>query len=319
VWGHTDTEAELTAGGHQITLASRDPDLGVTKGDALVDKLDLVPRGDEEAVYEAEYAALGAGARVSHAHVGASGPGVAVAPRGGTVTFWVHAPDDGEASVTVDLLGPGEGVLTVNGEDLGRVERAPVPLFLSGGINKLTVTGISQRLVVDRLRVAPSRGVLPTSVAAAGAGVLTGTARVTGYAYATGGKAVDGIGAGPGNALTLTVTAEHAGRHALTIRYSNGEQAPATHYNPDPVCRHADISVNGAAPHRVLFPTTFHFNNFWNLSVPVTLDQGGNTVTFTADELPDFDGRTFNAHGQRSAYAPVIDQVTATPLARARS
>lgn len=126
----------------------------------------------------------------------------------------------------------------------------------------------------------------------------------------------DGIGAGHGNALPLTVTAERAGRHALTIRYSNGEQAPATHYNPDPVCRHADISVNGAAPHRVLFPATFHFNNFWNLSVPVTLNQGTNTLTFTADELPDFDGRTKNAYGQRSAYAPVIDQVTVTPLAQ---
>ena len=315
VWGHTDTEAELTAGPHRITLAAQDPDLGVTRGDAVVDKLELVLHDDQEALYEAEYAALGADARVSCAHVGASGPGVAVAPRGGTVTFWVHAADDGEATVTVDLLGPGEGLLTVNGEELGRVQRGAVPLFLAGGINKVTVTGTSERLVVDRLRVAPSRGLLPTRVAAAEEGILTGTARVTGHSYATGGKAVDGIGAGPGNALTLTLTAERAGRHALTIRYSNGEQAPATHYNPDPVCRHADISVDGAAPQRVLFPTTFHFNNFWKLSVPVTLNQGTNTVTFTADELPDFDGHTRNQYGQRSPYAPVIDQVTMTPLA----
>ncbi|MFG2792516.1 cellulosome protein [Streptomyces sp. NPDC048419] len=317
VWGHTDTEAQLTAGPHRITLAAHDPELGATKGDAVVDKLDLVPReGHEERedVYEAEYAVLGAGARTEYAHLGASGPGAAVVPRGGTVTFWVHAADDGEATVTVDLLGPGEGLLTVNDEELGRVQRGAVPLFLAGGINKVTVTGTSEDLVVDRLRVAPSRGLLPTSAAAADEGVLTGTARVTGHSYATGGKAVDGIGAGPGNALTLTVTARRAGRHALTIRYSNGEQAPATHYNPDPVCRHADISVAGAAPHRVLFPTTFHFNNFWNLSVPVTLNEGANTITFTADELPDFDGLTRNGYGQRSAYAPVIDQVTVTPL-----
>jgi hypothetical protein len=149
-------------------------------------------------------------------------------------------------------------------------------------------------------------------------GALTGTAKVTGYSYATGGKAVDGIGGGPGNALTLTVMAEDAGRHALTIRYANGEQAPATHYNPDPVCRHADVSVNGAAPRRVLFPTTFHFNNFRNLSLPVTLDRGANTLTFTADELPDFDGVTRNPHGQRSAHAPVIDRVTVTRLCQAR-
>ncbi|WP_329343179.1 cellulosome protein [Streptomyces sp. NBC_01352] len=315
VWGHTDTRVELTAGRHRITLAAQDPDLGVTKGDAVVDKLDLALRDDDgTALYEAEYASLGGGAVVSHAHRGASGPGAAVLPRGGTVTFWVHAADDGEASVTVDVLGPGEGLLTVNGEDVGRVERGAVPLFLAGGVNKLTVTGGSELLVVDRLRVGPSRDLLLSTTHPAEEGALTGTAKVTGYAYATGGKAVDGIGGGPDNALTLTVTADRTGRHALTVRYANGEQAPATHYNPDPVCRHADISVNGAAPRRVLFPTTFHFNNFWNLSVPVTLEQGTNTVTFTADELPDFGGESRNQYGQRSAYAPVVDQVTVTPL-----
>ncbi|MFI5673760.1 cellulosome protein [Streptomyces cellulosae] len=315
VWGHTDTRVALTAGAHRITLAAHDPDLGVTKGDAVVDKLDLVLRADDDtAVYEAEYAALAGGAAVSHAHRGASGPGATVLPRGGTVTFWVHADDDGEASVTVDVLGPGEGRLTVNGEDTGRVERGAVPLFLTGGVNKLTVTGTSELLVLDRLRVGPSRGLLTTTAHPAEEGALTGTAKVTGFAYATGGKAVDGIGAGPGNALTLTVTAEQAGRHALTVRYANGEQAPATHYNPDPVCRHADVRVNGAAPRRVLFPTTFHFGNFRQLALPVTLDEGANTVTFTADELPDFDGVTRNPHGQRSAYAPVIDRVTVTRL-----
>ncbi|MFJ6086665.1 cellulosome protein [Streptomyces sp. NPDC092369] len=319
VWGHTDTEVDLTAGPHRITLAARDPELGATEGDAVIDKLDLLLREDRDwDVYDAEYAALDAGARIDYDHLGASGPGTVVLPRGGTVTFWVHAADDGEATVTVDLLGPGEGQLTVNGEELGPVRRGPVPLFLAGGINKVTVTGGSERLVVDRLRIGPSRGLLPTTVYAAEEGVLTGTVKAAAHSRATGGKAVDGIGAGPGNALTLTVTAARAGRHALTIRYSNGEQAPATHYNPDPICRHADISVNfadEAAPHRVLFPTTFHFNDFRHLSVPVTLHEGTNTLTFTADELPDFDGRSTNPYGQRSAYAPVIDQVTVTPLA----
>jgi hypothetical protein len=315
VWGHTDTEAELTAGRHRITLAAQDPDLGATKGDAVIDKLDLTLRDTGgPALYDAEYADLRAGARVSHAHRGASGPGVAVLPRGGTATFREHAADDGEATVTVDRLGPGQGVVTVNGEDVGRVEDGPLPLFLAGGINKITVTGGSDLLIVDRLSVGPARGLLPTTTYPAEDGTLSGTAKVTGFPYATGGKAVDGIGAGDGNALTLTVTAEHAGRHALTIRYSNGEQAPATHYNPDPVCRHADLTVNEAPHRRVLFPTTFHFNDFRSLAVPVTLDQGTNTVTFTADELPDFDGHTKNAYGQRSAYAPVIDQVTVTPL-----
>ncbi|MET9912646.1 cellulosome protein [Streptomyces sp. NPDC006476] len=316
VWGHTDTRVELTAGPHRITLAAQDPDLGVTKGDAVVDKLDLTLREDrQQDVYDAEFAALGGGARVSYDEPGASGPGAVVLPHSATVTFWVHADDDGEATVTVDLLGPGEGLLSVNGEDVGAVAHGPVPLFLAGGINRVTVTGTSERLVVDRLLVEPSRGLLPSTRVPAAEGTLTGTVKVAAYPYATGGKAVDGIGAGAANALTVTVTADRPGRHALTIRYSNGEQAPATHYNPDPVCRHADISVNGAAPQRVLFPTTFHFGNFWNLSVPVTLVRGPNTITFTADELPDFDGRTKNAHGQRSAHAPVVDRITVTPLA----
>jgi len=319
VWGRTDTQVELAAGAHTITLAAQDPELGVTRGEAVVDKLDLALRDDRAtgvALYDAEFAALGGGARVDYAIRGASGPGVAVLPRGGTATFWAHAADDGEATVTVDRIGPGEGELTINGENVGIVERSSMPLFLTSGINKVTITATSDDLVLDRLRTDPSRGLLPTATYSAEEGTTTGGARVTGaHTFATGGKAVDGIGGGPGNALTLTVTAERAGRHALTIRYSNGEQAPATHYNPDPVCRHADIAVNGAAPQRVLFPTTFHFNNFHDLTVPVTLDQGANTLTFTADELPDHGGRSRNQYGQRSAYAPVIDQVTVTPLA----
>ncbi|MET7702770.1 cellulosome protein [Streptomyces sp. NPDC005485] len=319
VWGHTDTRVELTAGPHTITLAAQDPELGVTRGDALIDRIDLTLRDEHvtaPAPYEAEYAALRDGARVDYAHRGASGPGAVVLPQGGSATFWVHAHTDGEVTLTVDQLGLGDGVLTVNGEAVGAVVRGGVPLFLAGGINKVTVTAGPAGLVLDRLRVGPAAGLLKPTVYPAENGTLTGTAQVTdAYSFATGGRAVDGIGKGTANALTLTVTAAHSGRHALTLRYSNGEQPPATHYNPDPVCRHVDLSVDGAAAQRVLFPTTFHFNNFWDLTVPVTLRKGPNTLTFTADELPDFDGDTSNAFQQRSAYAPVIDQVTVTPLA----
>lgn len=95
--------------------------------------------------------------------------------------------------------------------------------------------------------------------------------------------------------------------------YCSGEQAPApaTHYNPDPVCRHADIAVNGEQARRVLSPTTFHFNDFRDLTVPVTLEEGANTVTFTnGSQSEDQDHQ-----GQRSAHAPVIDRVAVTPLA----
>ncbi|MER6357015.1 hypothetical protein ABT186_35695 [Streptomyces sp. NPDC001634] len=159
--------------------------------------------------------------------------------------------------LTVGQLGEGEieGTLTVNGEEAAPLGRDGTALFLAGGVNKVTVTATSDRLVLDRLSAGPGQGRLMTTVFPAKEGSVTGDARVTGaYPLAMGGKAVDGIGRGPANALGLSVTAGHSGRYALTIRYSNGEQAPATHYNSDPLCRHADLSVNGAAAQRARLP-----------------------------------------------------------------
>lgn len=113
---------ELTAGAHTLTLSARDPALGATKGDAIIDRIDLVLRDTHvtaPALYEAAYASLGAGAHVTYEHRGACGPGAALLPRGGTATFWAHATTDGEALVTVDQLDAGDGVLTVNGEEMG--------------------------------------------------------------------------------------------------------------------------------------------------------------------------------------------------------
>lgn len=329
VWGHTDTTVRLAAGTHRITLAARDADLGVTKGDALIDRIDLSLRDarvSAPAVYEAEYAAL-AGARPRYTRRGASGPGVVPLAAGHSATFWVHSPADRESTVCIDHLGGGRAGLSLNGERLdvpgaGGDEQGTdrVRMFLSGGINKITVTGASGELVLDRLRVAPAAGPSATRVYQAQDGLLTGGAKVTdAFTFASGGKAVTGIGDGAANALSLDVVADGAGRHAVTVRYSNGEQAPATHYNPDPVARHADLRVNDGPARRVLFPTTFHFNNFWELTVPVTLREGVNRLTFTSQELPDFDGDTFNPYGQRSPYAPVIDRVAVTPLARRQS
>ncbi|WP_128376486.1 cellulosome protein [Streptomyces cavernae] len=326
VWGHTDTTVKLTAGKHRITLSAKDPDLGVTKGDAIIDKIDLSLRNERvtaPAVYEAEYATL-TGARPSYDHPGASGPGAVPLAKGDSATFWVYSPADGESTVSVDHLGGGRASISFNGEklDMPKVGGSSkgtdsVRVFLSGGINKITVTGTSGAPALDRLRVAPSSGALTTNVYQAEDGILTGAATVTDtYTFASGGKAVTGIGDGKANALTVDVVAQRSGRHALTIRYSNAEQAPATHYNPDPIARHADLSVNGGPARRVLFPTTFHFNDFRDLTVPVTLKKGTNRLTFTAEELPDFDGDTYNQYDQRSPYAPVIDRIAVTPLSQ---
>lgn len=324
VWGHTDTTVKLTAGKHKITLAAKDADLGVTKGDAIIDKIDLALRDDNvtrPAIYEAEYATL-TGTRPGYTHPEASGPGAVPLPKGASATFWVHSSTDGEATVSLDHLGGGKAKVSLNGDTLdipkvgaGKKGTDVVRVFLSAGINKITVTGTKKNLVLDRLRVAASSGNLATKVYQAEGGTLSGAAKATeAYTFATGGKAVTDIGDGKANALTLDIVAKRAGQHAVTIRYSNAEQAPATHYNPDPIARHADLSVNGGPARQILFPTTFHFNSFRDLTVPVTLKKGTNRLTFTAEELPDFNGDTYNQYDQRSPYAPVIDQVAVTPL-----
>ncbi|WP_371584250.1 cellulosome protein [Streptomyces sp. NBC_01314] len=324
VWGHTDTTVKLTAGKHRITLSAKDADLGVTKGDAIIDKIDLALRDEhviQPAIYEAEYATL-TGTRPGYSYPEASGPGAVPLPTDASATFWVHSPTDGEATVSLDHLGGGRASLSLNGEELdvprignGKPRTETVRMFLSAGINKITVTGTSRDLVLDRLRVSPSQGTLVPTVYQAEDGSASGAAKATeAYTFAAGGKSVTDIGNGTANALTIDVVAARSGRHAVTIRYSNAEQLPATHYNPDPIARHADISVNNGPAHRALFPTTFHFNSFRDLTVPLTLKKGTNRITFTAEELPDFDGDTYNQLDQRSPYAPVIDQIAVTPL-----
>jgi hypothetical protein len=118
-------------------------------------------------------------------------------------------------------------------------------------------------------------------------------------------------------AVSMRHAADRTGLYALRIRYSNPEQAEATHYNPDPLARHADISVNGGQMRRV----SFHQNDFWELTVPGHLKQGQNTITFRSEELPNFDGTTYASDTfpgvpLRSRYAPLIDRITVAPYAR---
>ncbi|WP_310712548.1 LamG-like jellyroll fold domain-containing protein [Nonomuraea sp. 3-1Str] len=326
VWDHADTKVELTKGEHVVTLATRSLDgTRSTKGDALVDKIDLSlanPAADET-IYEAEYATL-KGAGTDYTRKKVSGSGVATVSKDQTATFWVYSPDDGESTLNVDTQGGGRGRLDVNGRRLTGVSAdTTVKAFLSGGVNKITVTGQAGKLALDRLRVTDTDGSLKPVWYEAEAARLAGTARVTAHPLAGGGKAVTDIGGAPGNANTLTfdVTAPADGTYALTVRYANPEQSPASHYNPDPLARHAEISVNGAQPRRTWFPHSFHAGNFWELSVPVQLRKGANTVTFASQELPSFDGGTYISDTfpdilLRSKYAPIVDRIAVTPIAR---
>ncbi|MFD5403594.1 LamG-like jellyroll fold domain-containing protein [Streptomyces griseorubiginosus] len=332
VWDHTDTKVRLTKGKHTLTLAARSLDgKRVTKGDAIVDRLTLsLPDASADTrVYEGELAWLAGGAQAVYdlPKRAATGSGAARLAKGQTATFWVYSPADREATLRVDTLGGADGRVSVNGHEVLRLakDRRAVAVSLSGGVNKVTVTGGSTPTLLDRLTVTPTEGALPVRTYEAQDARLAGTASLTPLSLATDGTAITGVGGDPGNGNTATfdVTADRAGLYALRVRYSNPEQSEATHYNPDPLARHADISVNGGAVRRVGFPHTFHQNDFWELTVPVTLKKGRNTISFRSEELPNFDGTTYASDTfpgvlLRSRYAPLIDRIAVAPYARER-
>ncbi|MET9790963.1 LamG-like jellyroll fold domain-containing protein [Streptomyces canus] len=332
VWDHTDTKVKLTKGKHTLTLAAKSLDgKRSTKGDAIVDRLTLaLPAASAGTqVYEGELAWLSGGAQPVYTlpERAATGSGAARLAKGQTATFWVYSPADREATLEVDTLGGAGARLSVNGHDVRRLAkgRSSVAVSLSGGVNKVTLTGGSSATLVDRLTVTPTEGALKARTYEAQDAVLAGSATLTPLSLATDGTAITGIGGDPGNGntATFTVTADRAGLYAVRVRYSNPEQSEATHYNPDPLARHADISVNGGEARRVGFPHSFHEDNFWELTVPVTLKKGQNTIAFRSEELPNFDGTTYASETfpgvlLRSRYAPLIDRITVAPYSRER-
>ncbi|MFE6821417.1 LamG-like jellyroll fold domain-containing protein [Streptomyces sp. NPDC057690] len=333
VWDHSDTRVHLTRGRHTLTLAAKSADgERATKGDAIVDRvtLSLPDASAGTRVYEGELAWMNGGARPvydlpEHTKAPVSGSGAAGVPKKGSATFWVYSPADREATLRVDTLDGSGARLSVNGQDVLRLAKGKnkVAVSLSGGVNKVTVTGGPATTLVDRVTVTPTEGALPARTYEAQDAELTGSATLSPLSLATGGTAITGIGGDPGNdnTATFTVTADKAGLYALRIRYSNPEQSPATHYNPDPLARHADLVVNGGGTQRVSFPHTFHQNDFWELTVPARLEKARNTITLRSEELPNFDGTTYASDTfpgvlLRSRYAPLIDRITVAPYAK---
>jgi len=309
VLDHVDTVVHLTRGRHVLTLATRSLDgKGRTQGNAMVDRITLTAA--DPAAGRAHY-------DVADAVVKGAAPsgGAMTLPRGSRATFWVYGPQDGVARLTPEVTG-GSVRMTVNGRDA-----AAGRAFLLGGINKVVLTPSAGSPRLSGLSVARENGPAPYLYEAEDAQVA-GTARIGAASRASGGRAVFDIGGAPGNGNTLTfpkVTVPRVGTYALTLRFSNEEQAKATHYNPDPLARIARISVNGAAPMLVSAPHSFNANNWWEITVPVVLKAGANTIRIAGEEQPNWDGRTYASQTWpgvqlRSAYAPNIDRIAITPL-----
>jgi len=332
IWNHGDTTVHLTAGQHQISLSTTGADGQATKGDAIINKIDLQlddPAVQNSVVYEAEQADLN-GATADYRAQGQSGAGAAGLGRGQTATFWVYSAADGYSDLALRSKGAGTAQVSVNSRSVAPLTDATPHwslhnerIFLSNGINKLVVAGSSGDVTLDKLTVTPVSGAQPgVTTYQAEDGTLTGTAKIdNSYSQADGGV-VTGIGDGPANSLTFTVHAAVTGAYAMTVRFANDQQIVANHYNPDLMTAPADISVNGGPTFHVNFASTFSWNQFWNLTIPVTLRPGANTIKFIANPQYNYDSTTpgviYSGDGVgqplRSGTAPDIDQVTLAPF-----
>ncbi len=344
IWNYGTAQLHLTAGAHTISLSTVGANGAATTGDAIIDKIDLTPQsGSGAVIYEAEQAQLDNGAHADYARQGQSGAGAADVGRGQDVTFWVYSASDGYSDLAFRTRGQGTAGASVNGLPLsgdlptggGRSWSTQTDrVYLSAGINKVVVSGRGGAVTLDKLTVTPvtggssgttrggSSGATGAQTYQAEDGALAGTAKVaSGYSQANG-SVVTGVGGGAANSLTFTVQARTAGTYGMTVRYANNQGIIANHYNPDLMTAPADISVNGGPTFHVNFANTFDWNQFWNLTVPVRLHAGTNTIKFIANPQYNWDSTTIGyiysgsdvGDPLRSQTAPNIDQVTLAPF-----
>jgi Concanavalin A-like lectin/glucanases superfamily len=339
IWNHADTTVHLTKGAHQISLSTVGANGAATNGDAIIDKIDLQlddPAVQDSSVYEAEQADLN-GATADYRAQGQSGAGVADLRPGRSVTFWVYSAADGYSDLAFRYRSEGSAGATVNGLPVaGRLAGGAARdgwstgtsrVYLSAGVNKVVVTGQAGLVSLDKLTVTPigasSPAVSPDiTTYPARAGALTGTAHLaTGYSQAPGGV-VTGVSDGAANSVTFTVHAKTAGTYGMTVRYANNQLINSNHYNPDLMTAPADISVNGAPTFHVNFASTFDWNQFSDLTIPVRLRPGVNTIRFIANPQYNWDSHVIgviysgDGVGQplRSDTAPNIAQISLAPF-----
>ncbi|MDQ6420505.1 CBM35 domain-containing protein [Paenibacillus sp. LHD-117] len=144
--------------------------------------------------------------------------------------------------------------------------------------------------------------------------IIGGSARISEAAYASNNRVVGYIGGNAANKLTFpNVTASSAGNQTLRISYVSGEARSAT------------LSVNGAAPQTLNFPSTGGWSTTGFMDVTVALQAGVNTLTFanTSSFAPDLDKITVlnaneialeaeSATNTLAGNARIMDQSTAS-------
>jgi hypothetical protein len=266
--------------------------------------------------YEAEYADLSGGARVSYGvTTGYSGTGFVDCGNNASIAFIVTANQNGFYHVRlrysagpVDSESSDRSVrMILNGSPLMDV---PIPatidwntwadtninVFLIEGINRLAFEAITNNtgLNIDYIDVTAGHGMIDSYEAESVDNTLSGTAMVTNDSAASGGRYVGQIGNGVDNTLQFNnVTISSGGTHRMVVYFANAERKGDHQYNTQVVDRYADISVNGRTIQRVYFRNTFSWNTYRTRVIDVDLDAGDNTIKFS----------------NPSAYAPHIDKI----------
>jgi len=320
------TEGDYTASGGQLTV----PLTGL-RGSAAYHVI-ITPNKDLSAAggasrYQAEYARLDGGARVTYgSNTGYSGTyfteGYGASSTAST-KFVVTVPSDGYYNVGLRYsAGPYSGApanrsirLRLNGADLidlalpGTADwntwnTATTKVFLPAGISRLEANAYAgddrDAVNLDYVDVAAASGTITSYEAEASGNTLSGTAVRGSNSGASGGQQVGFVGAGAGNTLRFNnVTVPTAGRYRMVVAYANAEVVGDHQYNNNIVDRGADISVNGGAARRTYFRNTLSWTTFRTTVVDVDLAAGANTITF----------------GNSTAYAPDLDLIRiATPI-----
>ncbi|NEE01704.1 LamG-like jellyroll fold domain-containing protein [Phytoactinopolyspora halotolerans] len=319
----TDVVVELDQGNNEIRLAKSHPDLGTAEGQATLDRIDLeriTGDGPVTRHYEAELAQYDGAVELGYDHPQQSGAGHISLRRGAESTFVVYAEQDGYYDLDFRYSAPGRP-----GSEVGQIslDRRPVEgamlraapggefwhtqterLFLSAGVNRVTVeqTGRAPLRLDHVSATRATSGSMPVQEVEAEAAMLSGSAEVESHGYASGGEYVGSVGQGPDNRVTFDVEAEEAGEHLLVVHYANDERDTGHPYNADIISRPIDISVNGDEPTRHWFKNTWSWGNWWARGVPVTLQEGTNTLVLYNDPA-----QSATAEGCPSPCMPVLD------------
>lgn len=150
-----------------------------------------------------------------------------------------------------------------------------VTAFLQKGINIIDIDA-SSPIALDYVRVKKADGE-PIKVEAE-EGTLSGNATIYENQFANGDSFVANIEGGTEDALTLKVTAPKDGTYKMVIRHSSGELFGGHTYNAQLVDRYASFKLNDGTAERLYFKNTYSDSNWRTTVLPVTLNEGENTL-----------------------------------------